>query len=97
MEWEFSGEVFIWRGPAPYYFVAVPADESLDIKEMAPELTYGWGVIPARLVLGETEWKTSLFPREDRYLIPLKVKVRRAEGVDEGDVVSLRIYLGSLV
>lgn len=97
MEWEFSGEVIVWRGPAPYYFVPVPEDESLDIREMAAELTYGWGVIPARLLLGATEWRTSLFPRDDRYLVPMKAAVRKAEGVDEGDQVSLRMYLGSLV
>lgn len=97
MEWEFSGEVIVWRGPAPYYFVPVPEEESLDIREMAAELTYGWGVIPARLLLGATEWRTSLFPRDDRYLVPMKAAVRKAEGVDEGDQVSLRMYLGSLV
>jgi hypothetical protein len=29
------------------------------------------------------------------YLVPLKVAVRRAEGVDEGDVVSLRLVVGA--
>ena len=28
MELEFTGEVWQWRGPAPYYFVTVPEDES---------------------------------------------------------------------
>jgi hypothetical protein len=32
---ELSGPVIEWRGPAPYYFVAIPEDESADIKEAA--------------------------------------------------------------
>jgi hypothetical protein len=25
VDWEFEAEVFQWRGPAPYFFVATPA------------------------------------------------------------------------
>lgn len=94
MEVEFTGDVFEWRGPAPFYYVAVPDDDSDDIKEASPMLTYGWGVIAARVVLGSTEWRTSLFPKDGRYLVPLKDAVRRAEDVGVGDVVALRIVLG---
>ncbi|MFM2073471.1 MAG: hypothetical protein RLZZ623_3735, partial [Actinomycetota bacterium] len=43
---ELSGEIWFWRGPAPWYFITVPEEESMDIKAMASVLTYGWGVIP---------------------------------------------------
>lgn len=89
-----SGEVIIWRGPAPYYFLPVPDEESLDIRELANELTYGWGVIPVTVRLGRTEWTTSLFPKDGRYLVPLKDKVRKAEGVGEGDTVTVDLSLG---
>ena len=48
-------------------------------------LTYGWGVIPARVVVGDTEWTTSLFPKDGRYLVPLKDRIRKAEGIELGD------------
>lgn len=89
-----SGEVIVWRGPAPFYFLPVPDEESLDIRELANELTYGWGVIPVTVRLGDTEWTTSLFPRDGRYLVPLKADVRRAEGVGEGDTVIVDLTLG---
>lgn len=94
MEVEFSGDVFEWRGPAPFYYVAVPDDESADIAQAAPGLTYGWGVIPARVVVGDTEWSTSLFPKDGRYLVPLKDAVRRAEGLALGDLIDVRMVLG---
>ncbi len=94
MEVEFTGDVFEWRGPAPFYYVAVPNDDSDDIKEASPMLTYGWGVIPARVVIGDTEWTTSLFPKDGRYLVPLKDVVRRAERIVVEDVVHVRMVLG---
>ena len=94
MEVEFTGDVFQWRGPAPYYYVAVPDDDSADIKEASAMLTYGWGVIPVVVRVGNTEWETSLFPKGGRYLVPLKDRVRRAEGIDDGDVIEVRLTAG---
>ena len=85
MEFEFTGRIFEWRGPAPYYYVALPDEDSADLKEASALLTYGWGVIPVQVRIGATEWETSLFPKDGRYLVPLKDRVRRAEGLDEGD------------
>ncbi len=50
---EFSGEIVFWRGPAPWYFVPVPEEQSLDLEEMSSMLSYGWGCIPVTAVLGE--------------------------------------------
>ncbi len=87
----FTAEVFEWRGPAPYYFVAVPDVESAQLKAVSAEVTYGWGMIPALVRLGDTEWETSLWPRKGRYVVPLKDWVRTAEQVDEGDPVTVTL------
>jgi hypothetical protein len=89
--WSFDAEVFQWRGPAPYFFVTTPNDVDAFLHDHAAELTYGWGVIPARVRIGGTEVNTSLIPREDVYHVPLKVALRRPEQIDDGDVV--RVYL----
>ena len=93
LELTFSGELFQWRGPAPYYFINVPADASVAIHAVANAVTYGWGVIPVAVRLGDRAWSTSLFPKDDRYLVPVKDAVRRAEGVGLGDPVSVRLHL----
>jgi hypothetical protein len=93
MEFEFSGDIFYWRGPAPFFFVTVPEAESSDIKFISNEVTYGWGVIPVRAQIGKTEWTTSLFPKGDRYLVPIKVVVRKAENLEEGDTVTIRLSI----
>ena len=94
MEFEFTGQVFEWRGPAPFYYVALPDEDSADLKEASAMLTYGWGVIPVVVTVGDTEWQTSLFPKDGRYLVPLKDKVREAEGLDTGDEILVRMTAG---
>ena len=88
MEWEFEGEIFYWRGPAPFYFIAVADEASEDLQEMSGELSYGWGVIPVRATIAATTWTTSLFPKNGGYLLPVKAMVRRAEDLEEGDLVT---------
>jgi hypothetical protein len=92
---EFRGEVILWKGPAPYLFVPVPEAESAEISAVASLVTYGWGVIPVAVRIGESTWTTSLFPRAGRYLVPIKVAIQKAESLEVGDPVtaSVRITL----
>jgi len=87
MRIEFSGKIWYWRGPAPFFFVTVPEEDSRELKAVSGAVTYGWGMIPVRACVGETAWKTALFPKDGRYLVPLKEAVRNAEGLHEGSEV----------
>jgi Domain of unknown function (DUF1905) len=91
LEFTFSGTVFEWRGPAPYQFVAVPEAEAELLRDMLTALTYGWGMIPVRGWIGETEFTTSMWPRNGGYVLPLKVAVRRAERIDLDDDITVRL------
>ena len=96
MDQSFSGEVIEWRGPAPYYFVPVPEEESDALRAVASAASYGWGVLPIRARIGSTEWKTSLMPRDGNYVLPLKDAVRKPHGLDAGDMVDVRLMLDAL-
>lgn len=91
MELTFSGEIWYWRGPAPFYFVTVPEPQCRDLREVSAALTYGWGCLPATVTLGDSTWQTSMFPKDGGYIVPVKAQVRRDEDVDEGMVVDLRL------
>ncbi len=97
MEFELTGEIWYWRGPSPYHFVTVPDELSEIIREVAAELTYGWGMIPARVKIGATEWSTSLFPQKGHaaYVLPVKDAARRAEQLTVGDTVDVRLVVGA--
>jgi hypothetical protein len=60
---------------------------------VAGELSYGWGCIPARGQIGDTPFTTALFPKDGSFALPIKVAVRRAEALELGDVVAVRLDL----
>ena len=93
MNIEFSGKIIHWRGPAPFLFVPVPPEQSQQIKGVSNLVTYGWGVIPVHARIGKTEWTTSLFPKDGRYLVPIKMVVQKAENLKEGDTVTLELEI----
>lgn len=89
MDSNFSAELFEWRGPAPFYWVAVPADVGDYVRAEAAAATYGWGAIPVRVRIGATEWETSLLPRNGEYVLPVKKDVRTKERFGDGDTVTV--------
>ncbi|GGL85375.1 hypothetical protein GCM10010840_24100 [Deinococcus aerolatus] len=91
---EFSGPIWYWKGPAPHYFVTVPAAQAQAIRAAARFVTYGWGMIPVRARVGDTEWKTSLFPKEGLYILPVKLAVRKAEMIEEADEITVWLAVG---
>ncbi len=93
MNIEITGTIWYWKGPAPHYFVTVPEKEAAEIKEMEKLVTYGWGMIPVTLKIGKTEWTTSLWPKDGLYIVPIKAVVRKAEKLEEGDVVTVQLSI----
>lgn len=91
MDLEFSGELWWWRGPAPYHFLTVPEDDAAELEAMSSAVTYGWGMIPVTGRIGDTRFTTSLWPKDGGYVVPVKAAVRRAEGLDLGDLVTVRL------
>ena len=93
MDLEFEGPVVEWRGPAPFYFVDIPEEESEDIKFAAKGVEY-WGQVPVVVRIGDVEFTTALFPKDGRYLLPLKDAVRKSAGVETGEVVAVALRVG---
>jgi hypothetical protein len=91
MNIDFNGKIWFWRGPAPWYFVTVPAQQCRDLKAISRTVTYGWGMIPVRVRIGKSEWLTSLWPKDDSYIVPIKASIRKAEKLEEGDTVTIRL------
>ncbi|MFC3384132.1 DUF1905 domain-containing protein [Couchioplanes azureus] len=91
MDLEFSGDMWFWRGPAPWHFVTVPDRECHELQSAAALVSYGWGMIPVGARIGGTGWTTSLWPKDGRYIVPVKSAVRVAEGIEVGDTVTVRL------
>lgn len=89
MDASFTAELFEWRGPAPFYWLALPEDACDYVRAEAAEATYGWGAIPVCVRIGRTEWETSLLPRDGGYVLPVKKDVRVRECFGDGDTVTV--------
>ena len=93
MDFEFDGPVIEWRGPAPFYFLRIPEEESEDIKMAAKGMEY-WGQVPVVVRVGGVDFKTALFPKDGVYLLPLKDAVRKAAGIELDQVVAVGLNVG---
>jgi len=93
MDFEFEGPVIEWRGPAPFYFVRIPEEESADIKIAAKGMEY-WGQVPVVVRINDDEFTTALFPKDGRYLIPLKDVVRKSVGIEVDQVLTVGLNVG---
>ena len=93
MELTFKGEVWYWRGPAPFYFVTIPTAQGAKIKAVSAQVTYGWGVIPVTAKMGQSAWTTSLFPKDGSYVLPIKKVIREKESLEVGDIAKITLSI----
>lgn len=93
MDFAFEGPVIEWRGPAPFYFVRIPEEDSADIKFAAQGVEY-WGQVPVVVRIGDVEFRTALFPKDGGYLLPVKDAVRKAVGVQLDQMVAVGLSVG---
>ena len=89
----FEGPLCYWRGPAPYYFVRVPAATVGELVDVAAEVTYGWGMVPVEVTVGGYRWETSLWPKDGGYLLPIRAQVRRGLEIEVDELVAVRLII----
>lgn len=100
--WTFAGPVWIWRGngtgPPPkaaWYFITIDGEVAAAIRAATRGSNGGFGSVRITATIGATSWQTSLFPSKGSggYLLPLKVVVRRSEGLEGGAMASVSLML----
>lgn len=95
MSWTFDAELFRWKPEASWFFVRLPQELSDDVRESLTGPPGGFGSVRVEVAIGASSWATSLFPegKAGPYVLPVKKAVRTAEGIDEGDTVTVAIAL----
>ena len=85
-----KGEVWRWPGDGGWHFVNVDKKISGEIRKIFPK-----GFVKVVAKCGKSEWVTSLFPHNKpvSYLLCVSKKIRKAEGIFEGDRVSIEIKI----
>jgi len=94
LEYSFISEVWLWQAEkSAWHFVALPSEMSEDIKAFTKHLARGFKSVKVEARIGETSWKTSIFPSKERgaYILPIKKSVRVAEDIGVNSVIT--VYL----
>ena len=93
MRVRFTAKLWLYPGDAAWHFITVPKKESEKIRVQAKKIRRGWGSVRVSAKIGKTRFDTSVFPdsKSGTYLLPVKVAVRRKEGIDPGDPVSVSL------
>ena len=97
MRFTFEAELWRWEARTEdWFFVSVPEQPSADITELVP-IRRGFGSIRVQVTIGQTRWRTSIFPAapglgaERTYALPIKRAVRDAEELDLGSVCTVEL------
>jgi len=93
-EFKCKGEIFEWRGPSPFYFVALDTRTANIVKEWARELSYGWGVIHIHGEIKKSAFDTAIIPKDGTYYIPIKDAIRKKLKLELEDRVTIHFNLG---
>ncbi len=85
----------LWRHEsetAAWHFVTLPTDVADEIDDAhGPAGRRGFGSIRVEAAVGDSVWRTSIFPSKEHasFVLPMKQAVRVAEGLDAGDEVTV--------
>lgn len=96
MRLSFAAPLWLWSGKGSWHFVTVPPDESMLIRMATPKgRTRGWGSLRVQASVGDTMWRTSIFPdsKSGTFLLPVKADVRKAEALSVGDTMDVTLSL----
>jgi hypothetical protein len=92
-DFRFETEVIYWRGPSPFFYAPIPKQFAQELRFAAKAVSYGWGMVPVQAQIGDVVFNTSLFPKDDTYLLPLKVMVRKKANITAGDVIAVDLTI----
>lgn len=93
----FVGELWEHDGEGGWHFVSMPVGQSEELKARTVHARRGFGSLKVHATIGETSWHTSVFPSSTgAYVLPVKKPVRRAEGLEAGDVLEISLELVDL-
>lgn len=93
--YKIKSKVWLYPGLAAWHFVSVPKKEAAQIKKAFGGLAAGFGSLPVNVKVGETSWRTSIFPdsKTQTYLLPLKAQIRKKENIKAGHDILINLEI----
>ncbi len=93
--YKLNSKVLAYPGMGGWRFLALPQRQGKEIKAKFSSRAKGWGSLPVSVTIGKTVWDTSIFPdkKSGSYLLPLKLKIRKVEGISDDSNVTFSVRL----
>lgn len=96
MNLKFKAKVVPYPGMTAWHFATLDQKSAGVVKKgQEGKKRIGWGSVPVVATIGQTSWKTSIFPdkKSASYLLPLKVQVRKKEDIEAGDTITIALQI----
>jgi hypothetical protein len=96
LRFTFTAKLWMYQGKGAWHFLNLP-------KEAADEIRFfnatakGFTPLKVTATIGETTWKTAIFPdsKSGSFVLVIKLAVRKAEDLKAGDTVIATVKVGS--
>jgi hypothetical protein len=94
-QYKIKAKVWLYHGKAAWHFVTIPKDVSAEINELFEDQKRGWGSLPVVITVGNTVWKTSIFPDKKAgiFLLPIKSVVRKKEKIESNSSIDFLLEI----
>lgn len=97
----YTGQLWRWTGGngGSWHFLTIDgeAGEALSATALMRRLeglSRGFGSLKVLATIGDSAFRTSVFPSKiESWMLPVKASVRKAEGIGEGDAVTVVLEL----
>lgn len=95
--YKIKSKIVVYPGMGGWRFLVLPQKDAKEIKEKYGKYTKGWGSLPVHITIGKSQWETSIFPDKKlgTYLLPLKAKIRKAEGITDKTNVQFNLKINT--
>lgn len=88
-------KAWLYSANGGWHFLTLPSKQAAAIRALFARGARPFGSIPVSVTIGETGWRTSLFPdrKAGSYLLPIKASVRKSEQIEDGTMVTAVIQV----
>ncbi len=92
----FTSKLWMYQGKGAWHFLTLPKDAADEIR-FFHATAKGFTPLKVTATIGDTTWKTAIFPdsKSGSFVLVVKRDVRNAEKIDGGDMVSATVTLKS--
>jgi hypothetical protein len=93
--YEFSAELWQYPAPGGWFFVSLPAEMSVEIRQNLKQHEEGWGRLKITAKTGKSQWESAMWFDTQRhtYLLPIKAEIRRKENLEADREIQITIWI----